>query len=147
MSMPTDNPAGTAGYETVEMTYRDAVNAALDESLAEDPSVVFMGEDIGNEGGVFKTNVGLPEKYGKRVINTPICENGFTGVALGMAVVGMRPIVEFMFADFMPTACDAIVNQLPKYRFMSGGQLSVPVTLRVISGAGGRFGSQHSATG
>jgi pyruvate dehydrogenase E1 component beta subunit len=64
-----------------------------------------------------------------------------------MAVMGMRPVVEFMFADFLPTAGDAIVNQLPKYRFMSGGQLSVPVTLRVISGAGGRFGTQHSATG
>ncbi len=153
MSMPTDLPAGAVGpvgetgADSVEMTYRDAVNAALDESLAEDPAVVFMGEDIGNAGGVFKTNAGLAEKYGERVINTPICENGFTGVALGMAVVGMRPIVEFMFADFMPTAGDAIVNQLPKYRFMSGGQLSVPVTLRVISGAGGRFGTQHSATG
>ena len=147
MSMPTDMPAAADGDDTVEMTYRDAVNAALDDSLAQDPSVVFLGEDIGNEGGVFKTNAGLTEKHGERVINTPICENGFTGVALGMAVVGMRPIVEFMFADFMPTAGDAIVNQLPKYRFMSGGQLSVPVTLRVISGAGGRFGTQHSATG
>jgi pyruvate dehydrogenase E1 component beta subunit len=131
----------------VEMTYRDAVNAALDDALAEDPSVLLMGEDVASEGGVFKTNAGLPEKYGERVFNTPICENGFTGVALGMSVVGMRPIVEFMFADFMPTAGDAIVNQLPKYRFMAGGQFSVPVTLRVVSGGGGRFGTQHSATG
>jgi pyruvate/2-oxoglutarate/acetoin dehydrogenase E1 component len=129
------------------MSYREAVNAAIDDALAADPSVVFLGEDIANEGGVFKTNTGLPEKHPGRVINTPICENGFTGVALGMAVVGMRPIVEFMFADFMPTAADAIINELPKYRFMSGGALSVPVTLRVISGAGGRFGTQHSATG
>ena len=123
------------------------MNAALDDALADDPSVVFLGEDVGNEGGVYKTSMGLPEKYGERVINTPICENGFTGVALGMAVMGMRPIVEFMFADFMPTAGDAIVNQLPKYRFMSGGQFSVPVTLRVVSGAGSRFGTQHSASG
>jgi pyruvate dehydrogenase E1 component beta subunit len=136
-----------AATEAVETTYRDAVNAAMDDALTEDPAVVFMGEDVANEGGVFKTNAGLAEKHPGRVINTPICENGFTGVALGMAVVGMRPIVEFMFADFMPTAGDAIVNQLPKYRFMSGGALSVPVTLRVISGAGGRFGTQHSATG
>jgi pyruvate dehydrogenase E1 component beta subunit len=135
------------GGDIVELTYRDAVNLALDESLAEDPAVVFLGEDIANEGGVFKTNAGLAEKHGQRVINTPICENGFTGVALGMAVAGLRPIVEFMFADFLPTAGDAIVNQLPKYRFMSGGQFAVPVTLRVISGAGGRFGTQHSATG
>ena len=144
MSTLTETPA-VAGTEI--MTYRDAVNTAIDESLAEDPSVVFLGEDIANEGGVFKTNDGLPEKHGQRVINTPICENGFTGVALGMSVVGMRPIVEFMFADFMPMAGDAIVNQLPKYRFMSGGQFAVPVTLRVISGGGGRFGTQHSATG
>jgi pyruvate dehydrogenase E1 component beta subunit len=135
------------GAAAVEMTYRDAVNAALDDALAEDPTVLLMGEDVASEGGVFKTNAGLPEKYGERVFNTPICENGFTGVALGMSVVGMRPIVEFMFADFMPTAGDAIVNQLPKYRFMAGGQFSVPVTLRVVSGAGGRFGTQHSATG
>jgi pyruvate/2-oxoglutarate/acetoin dehydrogenase E1 component len=147
MSTLTDNAVAPSGGETVEMTYRDAVNAAIDETLAEDPSAVFMGEDVANEGGVFKTNAGLPEKYGERVINTPICENGFTGVALGMSVVGMRPIVEFMFADFLPTAGDAIVNQLPKYRFMSGGQFAVPVTLRVISGAGGRFGTQHSVTG
>ncbi len=147
MSTQTDTRAAGAVDEAVEMTYRDAVNAAMDDALAEDPAVVFMGEDVANEGGVFKTNAGLAEKHGERVFNTPICENGFTGVALGMAVVGMRPIVEFMFADFMPTAGDAIVNQLPKYRFMSGGKLSVPVTLRVISGGGGRFGTQHSATG
>ena len=136
-----------SGDAATEMTYRDAVNAALDDGMAEDDSVILMGEDVASEGGVFKTNAGLPEKYGERVFNTPIAENGFTGVALGMSVVGMRPIVEFMFADFMPTAGDAIVNQLPKYRFMAGGQFSVPVTLRVISGAGGRFGTQHSATG
>ena len=129
------------------MAYRDAVNAAMDDALASDPNVIFLGEDVGNGGGVFKTNAGLPEKYGDRIINTPICENGFTGVALGMAIMGIRPIVEIMFADFLPTASDAIVNQLPKYRYMSGGQFSVPVTMRVISGAGGRFGTQHSATG
>ena len=147
MSTLTETSAASGGTETVEMTYREAVNTAMDEALAADPAVVFLGEDIANEGGVFKTNAGLPEKYGERIINTPICENGFTGVALGMSVVGMRPIVEFMFADFLPTAGDAIVNQLPKYRFMSGGQFAVPVTLRVISGAGGRFGTQHSVTG
>lgn len=148
MSTPTETAVtATREGETRELTYRDAVNLAIDDSLAEDPTVVFLGEDIANEGGVFKTNAGLAEKYGERVINTPICENGFTGVALGMSVAGLRPIVEFMFADFMPTAGDAIVNQLPKYRFMSGGQFAVPVTLRVISGAGGRFGTQHSATG
>jgi acetoin:2,6-dichlorophenolindophenol oxidoreductase subunit beta len=140
-------PAGTAAAE-VEMTYRDAVNAAMDDAMAADGSVVLMGEDVNADGGVFKTNAGLPEKHGAhRVLATPICENGFTNVALGMSLTGLRPIVEFMFADFMPTAGDAIVNQLPKYRYMSGGQFSVPVTLRVVSGGGGRFGTQHSATG
>jgi pyruvate dehydrogenase E1 component beta subunit len=134
--------------ETSTMTYREAVNLALHDALAGDDSVIFMGEDIASDGGVFKTNSGLMEAFGAdRILNTPICENGFTGVALGMAVTGTRPIVEFMFADFLPTAGDAIVNQLPKYRFMSGGQCAVPVTLRVVSGGTGRFGTQHSATG
>jgi pyruvate dehydrogenase E1 component beta subunit len=140
-------PAG-AGTAAVEMTYRDAINAAMDDAMAADASVILMGEDVNADGGVFKTNAGLPDKYGTdRVFATPICENGFTNAALGMSLVGLRPIVEFMFADFMPTAGDAIVNQLPKYRYMSGGQFSVPVTLRVVSGGGGRFGTQHSATG
>jgi pyruvate dehydrogenase E1 component beta subunit len=133
---------------TVELTYREAINAALHEEMTEDDAVVLLGEDVSADGGVFKTNHGLVEKFGPaRVRNTPICENGFMGVALGMSVMGLRPVVEIMFADFMPTAGDAIVNQLPKYRFMSGGQFSVPVTVRAISGALGRFGTQHSATG
>jgi pyruvate dehydrogenase E1 component beta subunit len=129
------------------MTYRDAINAALSDEMTADPSVVLMGEDVGAAGGVFKTNEGLPGAFPGRVLNTPICENGFTGVALGMALMGMRPVVEFMFSDFLPSAGDQIVNQLPKYRYMSGGQCAVPVTIRSISGATGRFGTQHSATG
>jgi pyruvate dehydrogenase E1 component beta subunit len=130
------------------MTYRDAINAALDDALAEDPSVVFFGEDIANAGGIWKTSVGLPEAHGpERVWNTPICENGFLGVALGMAVTGLRPVTEIMFSDFLPTAGDAVVNELPKFRFMSGGRCKVPVTIRSVGGAGGRFGTQHSATG
>jgi pyruvate dehydrogenase E1 component beta subunit len=147
MSTQTETKPAAASAKPERMTYRDAVNAAMHDAFARDESVILMGEDVTREGGVFKTNAGLAEAFPGRTINTPICENGFTGVALGMAVMGMRPIVEFMFADFMPTAGDAIVNELPKYRYMSGGQFSVPVTLRVISGAGGRFGTQHSATG
>ena len=110
--------------------------------------VLLMGEDVATAGGVFKTNEGLSERFGlERIRNTPICENGFLGVALGMAVTGMRPVVEIMFSDFLPTAADAIVNELPKFRFMSGGQCTVPVTVRSIGGATGRFGTQHSATG
>ena len=114
--------------------------------MAADPSVFLMGEDVDADGGVFKTNIGLPDKFPGRVLSTPICENGFMGVALGMSITGMRPVVEIMFADFLPTAGDAIVNQLPKYRYMSGGQFTVPVTVRISCGGGARFGTQHSAT-
>jgi acetoin:2,6-dichlorophenolindophenol oxidoreductase subunit beta len=148
MSTPTDAAAAVAAASATVMTYREAITAALDDAMAADDAVLLMGEDVGADGGVFKTNSGLIEKYGpERVRNTPICENGFLGVALGMSLVGMRPIVEIMFADFLPSAGDAIVNQLPKYRFMSGGQTAVPVTVRIIGGATGRFGAQHSATG
>ena len=147
MSTLADPAAAVAGAAAVEMTYRDAINAAMADEMEADPNVVLLGEDVNAAGGVFKTNEGLSERFPGQVLTTPICENGFTGVALGMSLMGMRPIVEFMFADFLPTAGDQIVNQLPKYRFMSGGQFAVPVTLRVISGATGRFGTQHSATG
>lgn len=138
---------GDAG-ETVELSYREAICAAMQDELRSDPAVVLLGEDISDAGGVFKTSEGLFSEFGpSRVINTPICENGFLGVALGMSVTGLRPVVEIMFSDFLPTAGDAIVEELPKMRFMSGGQCSVPVTVRSIAGAGGRFGTQHSATG
>jgi len=148
MSTPTDAGAAVVAEPATVMTYREAITAALDDAMAADSTVLLMGEDVGADGGVFKTNSGLIEKYGpERVRNTPICENGFLGVALGMSLVGMRPIVEIMFADFLPSGGDALVNQLPKYRFMSGGQTAVPVTVRTIGGATGRFGTQHSATG
>jgi pyruvate dehydrogenase E1 component beta subunit len=147
MSTLADPVPATADGSVVEMTYRDAINAALHDEMAADAGVVLIGEDVAASGGVFKTNDGLAERFPGQVLTTPICENGFTGVALGMSLQGMRPVVEFMFADFLPSAGDQIVNQLPKYRFMSGGQFAVPVTLRVISGATGRFGTQHSATG
>jgi acetoin:2,6-dichlorophenolindophenol oxidoreductase subunit beta len=140
--------APEAGVTEVQLTYREAINAALEDEMAADASVVLIGEDVQADGGVFKTNIGLVEKFGPaRVRSTPICENGFMGVALGMSLTGLRPVVEIMFADFLPTAGDAVVNQLPKYRYMSGGQFAVPVTVRTISGALGRFGTQHSATG
>jgi pyruvate/2-oxoglutarate/acetoin dehydrogenase E1 component len=133
--------------EPAEMSYRDAVNAALTDALASDDTVYFMGEDVGNAGGVFKTSEGIAEAFPARVINTPICENGFLGVALGMAVTGLRPVVEIMFSDFLPTGADALVNEIPKFRYMSGGQCEVPLTIRSIGGGTGRFGTQHSATG
>lgn len=131
----------------MQLTYREAVCAALEDEMASDGRVLLLGEDVANAGGVFKTNDGLSEKFPGRVLNTPICENTFVGVALGMAVTGLRPVVEIMFSDFLPTAGDALVEELPKYRFMSGGQAKVPVTIRSIGGGSGRFGTQHSATG
>lgn len=148
--MSTPDPSGTAVADdaVTDLTYREAINLAMADEMAADETVVLLGEDVAADGGVFKTNTGLAERFGaERVRNTPICENGFVGAALGMSLVGFRPIVEIMFADFLPTAGDAIVNQLPKHRFMSGGQFSVPVTIRVICGGLGRFGTQHSATG
>jgi acetoin:2,6-dichlorophenolindophenol oxidoreductase subunit beta len=139
-------PAAATAPVAVELTYREAINAALEDEMTADPTVLLMGEDVDADGGVFKTNIGLPAKFPGRVMATPICENGFMGVALGLSITGMRPVVEIMFADFLPTAGDAIVNQLPKYRYMSGGQFTVPVTVRISSGGGGRFGTQHSAT-
>jgi acetoin:2,6-dichlorophenolindophenol oxidoreductase subunit beta len=148
MSTRLDVQAETPGAGLVELSYREAIGAALEDEMDADPTVVLLGEDVAASGGVFKTNVGLVEKFGReRVRDMPICENGFVGVALGMAVTGIRPVVEIMFSDFLPTAADAVVNELPKFRFMSGGQCAVPVTIRSIGGATGRFGTQHSATG
>jgi pyruvate dehydrogenase E1 component beta subunit len=148
MSTHLEAAAAPADAATVELSYREAVCAALEHELQDDPTVLLMGEDVGSAGGVYKTSDGLIEKFGaERIRNTPICENGFVGVALGMAATGLRPVVEIMFSDFLPTAGDAIVNEVPKFRFMSGGQCIVPLTVRAVGGATGRFGTQHSATG
>jgi pyruvate dehydrogenase E1 component beta subunit len=130
------------------LSYRAAVTAALADALAADDRCIVMGEDVAASGGVFKTTVGLVERFGPaRVFNTPICENGFLGVALGMAITGLRPIVEIMFSDFLAMGADALVNEIAKFRFLSGSQYSVPLTVRAIGGGSGRFGAQHSATG
>lgn len=148
MSTQAEFSRGGPDAGTLELSYREAICAALEDEMTVDGSVVLLGEDVAASGGVFKTNEGLVEKFGgERVRNVPICENGFVGVALGMAITGMRPVVEIMFSDFLPTAGDAIVNELAKFRFMCGGQCVVPVTLRSIGGGTGRFGTQHSATG
>jgi len=148
MSEGVDATSISSASSAVTLTYREAITAAIEDEMAADPAVILIGEDVATAGGVFKTNEGLAERFGRdRVRNTPICENTFLGVALGMAVTGLRPIVEIMFSDFLPTAGDAIVNELPKFRFMSGGQCTVPLTVRSIGGGTGRFGTQHSATG
>ncbi len=147
MSTPSASSEHGVAMQTSEtMSYRDAIIAALFDEMSADTGVYLLGEDVGSAGGVFKTSEGLAEAFPGRVIDTPICENGFAGVALGMAVTGLRPVVEIMFSDFLPSAGDALVNEIPKFRFMSGGQCSVPLTIRSIGGGSGRFGTQHSAT-
>ena len=128
-----------------EITYAQAVAEAIDEEMARDENVVLIGEDVGVIGGNFKATVGLRDKYGDwRVKDTPISEVGIVGMGVGMAITGMRPIVEVMFADFMALAMDQIANQAAKIRYMSGGQVKVPLTIRTAMGAGRSSASQHS---
>jgi pyruvate/2-oxoglutarate/acetoin dehydrogenase E1 component len=130
-----------------ELTYRAAVARALAEELARDPKVALLGEDIGAAGGVFKTTDGLLAQFGdRRIRDTPISEQAIVGAAIGAALAGMRPVAELMFADFAAVAFDQIANQMAKYRYMSGGQVSLPMTLRMAGGAGLGFGAQHSQT-
>ena len=128
-----------------EITYREAVVRALADELASDPDVVFFGEDVAEAGGVFKVTPGLYERFGgTRVRDTPISEQAIIGTALGAAITGLRPVAELMFADFIPVALDQIANQVAKYRYMSGGQFIVPLTIRAAQGGGNGFGTQHS---
>lgn len=130
-----------------DLTYREAIVAALHEEMQRDPRTLIMGEDIGESGGPFKTCQGLIEAFGPaRVRDTPIAETGFVGAALGLALTGYRPIAEIMFADFLGVCFDQIVNGIAKHRFMSGGRVKAPLVIRAIGGAGLRFGAQHSTT-
>jgi acetoin:2,6-dichlorophenolindophenol oxidoreductase subunit beta len=117
----------------------------LADELAADERVILIGEDVGAAGGVFKATAGLFERFGReRVRDTPISEQAIVGCVLGAAVTGLRPVGEIMFADFAGVCFDQIANQLAKYRYQSGGQTSVPATLRMASGGGVGFGAQHS---
>lgn len=110
--------------------YRDAVREALDEEMARDPMVMMIGEDIGVGDGTWRCSKGLYEKYGDlRMKDSPISESGIVGMGIGMALTGMRPIVEIMFSDFMLVAMDQIVNQMAKVCYMSGGQKNVPMVI------------------
>lgn len=127
------------------MTYREAVARALDEEMARDEKVILFGEDVGKAGGVFKATPGLWDKYGdRRVRDTPISETAIVGAGVGAAVTGLRPVVELMFVDFAAVCLDQITNQAAKFRYMSGGQLKVPLVIRAAQGAGAGFASQHS---
>lgn len=126
-------------------TIREAINEALHEEMARDPSVFIMGEDIGVAGGVFKVTAGLLDAFGpERVRDTPIAEAGIVGLAVGAAMTGMRPVVEIMFIDFTTLASDQIVNQAAKLRYMTAGQTKVPMVIRTAMGAGRRAAAQHS---
>jgi len=127
------------------IAFRTAVRDALDEELAADERVILFGEDVAVAGGVFATTPGLHEKYGSdRVFDTPISELALAGAAFGSAVTGLRPVIEIMFGDFLTLAMDMLVNQASKYRFLTQDQVSVPLVIRSVVGAGGRFGAIHS---
>ena len=127
------------------IAFRTAVRDALDEELAADERVILFGEDVAVAGGVFAATPGLYEKYGPdRVFDTPISELALAGAAFGSAVTGLRPVIEIMFGDFLTLAMDMLVNQATKYRFLTQEQVSVPLVIRSVVGAGGRFGAIHS---
>ena len=127
------------------VAFRTAVRDALDEELAADERVILFGEDVAVAGGVFATTPGLHEKYGaSRVFDTPISELALAGAAFGSAVTGLRPVIEIMFGDFLTLAMDMLVNQASKYWFLTQEQVSVPLVIRSVVGAGGRFGAIHS---
>jgi pyruvate/2-oxoglutarate/acetoin dehydrogenase E1 component len=127
------------------ITYKQAITRAMADELEADDDVFVIGEDVGAAGGAFKTTDGLYERFGpRRVLDTPISEQAIIGTAIGAAVQGLRPLAEIMFADFAGVCFDQIANELAKYRYMTGGQVSVPVTVRMANGAGAGFGSQHS---
>ncbi len=128
-----------------ELTYREAVAAGIAQEMRRDPAVYFIGEDVAAAGGVFKATVGLLDEFGPdRVRDTPISEQAIVGAAMGAAMTGLKPIVEIMFSDFLATCWDMIANQVAKTRYMTDGQVSLPLVIRTANGGGSRFGAQHS---
>ena len=128
-----------------ELTYRDAVAAAIAQEMKRDKNVVFLGEDVAAAGGVFKATVGLLDQFGpKRVRDCPISEQAILGAAMGAAMTGLKPIAEIMFSDFLAVCWDIVANEMAKMRYMTDGQFTMPVVIRTANGAGSRFGAQHS---
>jgi pyruvate dehydrogenase E1 component beta subunit len=127
-----------------ELTYREAVSGRSPRD-DRDPSVYFIGEDVAAAGGVFKATVGLLDEFGaKRVKDTPISEQAIVGAAMGAAMTGLRPVVDLMFSDFFAVCWDIVANQIAKTRYMTDGQVTLPLVIRSANGAGSRFGAQHS---
>lgn len=128
-----------------EMRFREAIRAGMTEEMERDDRVFILGEEVGHYQGAYKVTEGMLEKFGpRRVVDTPITESGFTGIAIGAAMVGLRPIVEYMTWNFSAVAFDQILNNAAKVRQMSGGQLNVPLVLRAPNGSAKQVGSQHS---
>ncbi len=128
-----------------QLTYREAVARALTQEMARDPSVVFLGEDVAAAGGVFKATTGLLERFGpSRVWDTPISEQAILGAAMGAAMTGLRPVAEIMFSDFLAVCWDLLANEIAKTRYMTNGQVTLPLVVRTGNGGGLRFGAQHS---
>jgi pyruvate/2-oxoglutarate/acetoin dehydrogenase E1 component len=126
-------------------TYRESVAEGIARQMRADETVVCLGEDIGEAGGVFKTTVGLFAEFGpERVWDTPISEQAIVGAAMGAAMTGMRPVAEIMFSDFLACCWDYLANEIPKVRYMTGGQVTVPLVVRTANGGGLGFGAQHS---
>jgi acetoin:2,6-dichlorophenolindophenol oxidoreductase subunit beta len=127
------------------ITYRDAVAMGIAQEMRRDPTVVCLGEDIGAAEGVFKTTTGLFAEFGpERVWDTPISEQAIVGTAMGAAMTGLRPVAEIMFSDFLACCFDYVANEIPKMRYMTGGQVTVPLVIRTANGGGLGFGAQHS---
>jgi pyruvate/2-oxoglutarate/acetoin dehydrogenase E1 component len=127
------------------ITYRDAVAMGIAQEMRRDPTVVCLGEDIGAAEGVFKTTTGLFAEFGpERVWDTPISEQAIVGAAMGAAMTGLRPVAEIMFSDFLACCWDYVANEIPKMRYMTGGQVTVPLVIRTANGGGLGFGAQHS---
>ncbi|MCY4621473.1 MAG: alpha-ketoacid dehydrogenase subunit beta [bacterium] len=127
------------------ITYREAVARALAQEMERDPNVYLIGEDVAAAGGVFKTTPGLLERFGeRRVRDTPISEEAIIGAVMGAAMNGLRPVAEIMFSDFLATCWDLVANQIAKTRYMTDGQVALPLVIRTANGGGVRFGAQHS---
>ncbi len=128
-----------------ELTYRNAVARGIAQEMERDPSVIFLGEDVAAAGGVFKATVGLLEQFGPtRVRDTPIAEQAIIGAAMGAAMTGLRPVAELMFSDFFAVCWDMVATQIAKARYMTNGQVDLPLVIRSANGGGSRFGAQHS---
>ena len=128
-----------------QLSYRDAVARGIAQEMRRDERVVLIGEDVAGAGGVFKTTVGLLDEFGpKRVIDTPIAEQAILGAAMGAAMTGLRPVAEIMFSDFFAVCWDIVVNEIAKTRYMTDGQVTLPLVIKTGNGGGLRFGAQHS---